>query len=88
MMASRAASRLRNAKANQVGIHSKPVGLLNVGGYYDPLLDMLDRSEREGFILPEHRRDLLCDSDPDQLLKLMKDHRPSEAAVRRWMRQE
>jgi len=72
----------------QVGIHSKPVGLLNVGGYYDPLLDMLDRSEREGFILPEHRRDLLCDSDPDQLLKLMKDHRPSEAAVRRWMRQE
>jgi hypothetical protein len=72
----------------QIGVHQKPVGLLNVHGYYDPLLDMLDRAEREGFIFPEHRRALLCASDPDRLLDLMKDNRPSEEAVKRWMRQE
>jgi len=72
----------------QVGLHTKPVGVLNVNGYYDPLLDMLDRCEREGFILPEHRRDLLSAADPERLLDLMNEHQPSEAAVRRWMRQD
>jgi uncharacterized protein (TIGR00730 family) len=71
----------------QIGIHRNPVGLLNVNGYYDLLLDMLDRAEREGFIFPEHRRALISASDPDRLLDLMKDNRPSEEAVKRWMRQ-
>jgi len=71
----------------QIGVHRKPVGLLNVNGYYDQLLDMLDRAEREGFIFPEHRHALLCASDPDRLLEAMKAHQPSEEAVKRWMRQ-
>jgi hypothetical protein len=70
-----------------IGVHRSPVGLLNVNGYYDLLLDMLDRAEREGFIFPEHRRALLSASDPERLLDLMKDSQLSEEAVKRWMRQ-
>ncbi len=71
----------------QIGEHRKPVGLLNVAGYYDPLLAMLDRAETEGFIFAEHRRALLCQADPDDLLDALEKHQPSEDAVRRWMRQ-
>jgi uncharacterized protein (TIGR00730 family) len=71
----------------QIGQHQKPVGLLNVDGYYDPLLAMLDRAVEEKFIFPEHRQALACAADPESLLRAMREHRPSEAAVRRWMRQ-
>ncbi len=71
----------------QIGAHSKPVGLLNIQGYYDPLLQMLDRAMEEKFLFPEHRRSLLCDSDPERLLEAMKNHQHPHEAVRRWMRQ-
>ena len=71
----------------QIGVHAKPVGLLNVGGYFDPLLTMLDRAEKEGFVFPEHRQSLLCASDPGALLDAMKNHEPPVEAVKRWMRQ-
>jgi uncharacterized protein (TIGR00730 family) len=72
----------------QIGEHSKPVGLLNVDGYYDALLAMLDRALEEKFLFPEHRRALLCHSQPELLLEAMKAFRPPLEAVRRWMRQE
>ncbi len=71
----------------QIGEHSKPVGILNVTGYFDPLLEMLDRAARENFIFPEHRAALLVASEPEELLEAMKGHRHSEEAVKRWMRQ-
>lgn len=40
----------------QLGIHSKPVLILNQGGYYDPLLAMLDRAVAEGFLKEQHRQ--------------------------------
>ena len=40
----------------QLGLHAKPVVLLNQNGYYDPLLTMLDRAMEEGFLKPQHRR--------------------------------
>ena len=70
----------------QIGVHSKPVGILNVNGYFDPLLVMLDRAEAQGFIFPEHRRGLLCAVEPDSLLGAMEAYRPSDEAVQRWMR--
>ena len=70
----------------QIGVHAKPVGLLNVSGYFDPLLAMLDRAEKEGFVFPEHRQSLLCASDPGALLDAMKNHEPPMEAVKRWMR--
>jgi uncharacterized protein (TIGR00730 family) len=71
----------------QIGQHQKPVGLLNVNEYYDPLLAMLDRAVEDGFLFAEHRRSLLCASDPDELLDSMSRYRHPAAAVRRWMRQ-
>jgi uncharacterized protein (TIGR00730 family) len=71
----------------QIGVHEKPVGVLNINGYYDSLLAMLDRAAAEKFLFPEHRRSLLCDSDPSRLLDSMKDHQHPHEAVKRWMRQ-
>ncbi len=72
----------------QIGEHCKPVGLLNVNGYYDSLLAMLDRALEEKFLFPEHRRALLCDSQPEELLDAMIAFQPPLEAVKRWMRQE
>jgi uncharacterized protein (TIGR00730 family) len=72
----------------QIGEHSKPVGLLNVNGYYDSLLKMLDRALEEKFLFPEHRRALLCSPLPDALLDAMKAYQPPLEAVKRWMRQD
>jgi hypothetical protein len=72
----------------QIGEHQKPVGLLNVAGYYDPLLTMLDRAEAAGFIFPEHRRALLCSASPEELFTLMSSYEHPLDAVRRWMRQK
>jgi uncharacterized protein (TIGR00730 family) len=72
----------------QIGEHQKPVGILNVDGYYDPLLDMLDRAVKEKFLFPEHRLSLLCETDPERLLEAMATHLYPHEAVQRWMRQE
>jgi hypothetical protein len=72
----------------QIGVHAKPVGLLNVNGYFDPLLAMLDRAEKEGFIFPEHRRSLLCAAVAEALLDAMAKFDPPLEAVKRWMRQK
>ena len=72
----------------QIGEHSKPVGLLNVNGYYDELLKMLDRAVEEKFLFPEHRRALLVDSEAEGLLEAMEGYRTPIEAVKRWMRQE
>jgi uncharacterized protein (TIGR00730 family) len=72
----------------QIGEHQKPVGLLNVDGYYNPLLEMLDRAVTEKLLFPEHRAALLCASEPEKLLDLMESHVYPHEAVRRWMKQE
>lgn len=53
---------------SQLGIHCKPCGLLNVNGYYDPLLDLADRAVSEGFLREVNRNLLLSDNDPERLL--------------------
>ena len=45
----------------QLGIHQKPVGLVNIAGFFDPLLAWLDRTVADGFLKPNHRR-LLIDA--------------------------
>jgi len=52
----------------QLGLHEKPHGLLNVGGYYDSLLTFFDNAVAEGFIRPAHRAMVLSGDDPDLLL--------------------
>jgi uncharacterized protein (TIGR00730 family) len=52
----------------QLGIHNKPCGLLNVSGYYDPLIQFLDQAVSEDFVKPKHRALLIVDHDPMKLL--------------------
>jgi hypothetical protein len=52
----------------QLELHERPVGLLNVAGYFDLLIAFLDRAVAEGFLRPEHRGLLLVDDDLDRLL--------------------
>lgn len=52
----------------QLGYHAKPVGLLNVAGYYDPLLAFLDRSVALGFVPPAQRALLQVEAQVDTLL--------------------
>ena len=68
----------------QLGIHQKPVGAVNVGGYFDALRELLERGVREGFIRREHR-DLLAFADtPGGLLDVFAQWRPP--ALRRvWL---
>ena len=54
-----------------LGIHAKPVGLLNVDGYYDDLLRFLDGSVDEGFFHPAHRTRLVSATSPEALLSLL-----------------
>ena len=53
----------------QLGLHAKPLGLLNVRGYYDPLIAALDHAAAQGFLKAEHRQILLVDTDVDALLE-------------------
>lgn len=60
----------------QLGSHDKPCGLLDVHGYYQPLLAFLDQAVAERFIAPEHRDMLLVATTPDELLARFRAHVP------------
>ncbi|MEO8008688.1 MAG: TIGR00730 family Rossman fold protein [Betaproteobacteria bacterium] len=64
---------------SQLGIHNKPSGLLNVCGYYDSLLAMLDHAVNERFLRPAHRALVLADSDADSLLQRLATFSPVQA---------
>src|SRR5262245_46874179 len=68
----------------QLGIHQKPVGVLNVAGYYDPMLQMIDQAIEEGFILPRYRNLFVASSSVDELLDLMGKYQPLEGLVQ-WI---
>jgi uncharacterized protein (TIGR00730 family) len=55
----------------QLGIQSKPCGILNIGGYFDPLIDLLDHFVEERFLRPEHRDQLVVDADPASLIEAL-----------------
>ena len=52
----------------QLGIHAKPIGLLNAKGYFDPLLALIQHTSEEGFISPTHKNILIQKSTPADLL--------------------
>ena len=64
----------------QLGIHAKPCGLLNVSGYYDPLIQFLDHAVSEDFIKPKHRALMIVEEEPEKLLdrfvKIWQSHAP------------
>ena len=65
----------------QIGLHHKPIGLLNVAGYFDALVGFIDHSVPEGFIRPQHRDLFLVDADIAQLLDRLADYQPPPSFV-------
>jgi uncharacterized protein (TIGR00730 family) len=64
---------------NQLHIVEKPVGLLNIKGFFDPLMKMLDKAVEEKFLRPEHRGILISEEDEAILLKRMNEYKPVSA---------
>jgi len=62
----------------QLGLHRKPCGLLNVAGYYDPLVALFDRAVSDGFIRAENRGIVVTESDPEALIHRLNE-RPATA---------
>jgi len=60
----------------QLGFHGKPVGLLNVAGFFDHLLTFLDHMSTTGFLKPEHRSSLITKTDPEALLQAIRAFQP------------
>jgi len=63
----------------QLEFHQKPIGLLNINGYYDALLTFFDQAVLAGFIKPEHLELLIVHHDPTELLKLLNNYTPKMA---------
>ncbi len=68
----------------QIGLHQKPVGLLNTHGYYNLLLAMIEQAQREGFIYDEHRALFNVEEQPATLLDALQNH-TSPAGLERWL---
>ena len=67
----------------QLGLHTKPCGLLNVAGYFDGLLSFLDHSIDERFVKPESRSMILVGRSPDELIDLLDGYVPQ--SVEKWI---
>jgi uncharacterized protein (TIGR00730 family) len=69
---------------SQLGLHRKPCGLLNVAGYYDPLVALLDRAVADGFVRPENRGIVVSEADPGTLVRRLvaEPAAPGAAAIR------
>lgn len=68
---------------NQLGVHSKPCGILDVEGFFDPLHQMLDDAVEQGFLSGEHRRMMVAERDPQRLLDRLAEWVP--ARVDTWL---
>ncbi len=71
----------------QIGLHSKPIGLLNSHHYFGPLLAMVEHARAEGFIYDEHRALFTWAESPAVLLDALASHRPPEG-LERWLRRD
>lgn len=67
----------------QLGFHRKPVGLLNVSGFYDSLLHFLAHMQGQRFLKPEHLESLQVAADPEDLLTRMAQFIPSPSS--KWL---
>lgn len=70
----------------QLGLHRKPCGLLNVAGYFDPLLQQMERAVAAGFVRAEHRDLFVVETEPKKLLQRLVKFTPPK--VEKWIRAE
>lgn len=69
----------------QLGISEKPCGLLNVDGFYDPLVQQLDLFQRERFLRKEHRDHLLVSNTPEELVGMLQAAMMAEREGQQWI---
>jgi hypothetical protein len=67
---------------SQLGLHAKPCGLLDVAGFFAPLVELFDRAVAERFLRAEHRALLIVDDDPERLLDRLAQ--PPGPVVGKW----
>ncbi|MBS1551091.1 MAG: TIGR00730 family Rossman fold protein [Bacteroidetes bacterium] len=67
----------------QLGIHSKPIGILNTDDYYTKLMDFIHHSVEQEFLKKENLDMIIVDTDPENLINRMKVYKPSE--VKKWI---
>ncbi len=70
----------------QLGLHQKPIGVLNVNGFYDDLLKMLQKMVSQGFLKQDNYNMLLVDNTIEGLLVKMKNYKPK--SVPKWIKKE
>lgn len=63
---------------SQLGYHNKPVGLLDVGGFYSGLRQFIDNVVDEGFLQPRHRAMLIVEKDPETMIDRIINYTPPE----------
>jgi uncharacterized protein (TIGR00730 family) len=68
----------------QLGLHAKPCGFLNVGGYFTPLVEMIARMVAEGFLAAPLAAMVAIEEQPEKLLARFKEYRPP---ARKWAAQ-
>ncbi len=67
----------------QLGIHKKPIGILNVAGYYTPLLNMVDHAVEAGFVQEVHKQLLISAPDAPSLIEKLMEYEPP-AFGKKW----
>jgi uncharacterized protein (TIGR00730 family) len=70
----------------QLGFHRKPIALLNVEGYFDPIIELIEHMAEEGFIKPEHRRVVMVSNSPADLLQRLPSYEAPD--VVKWVHKE
>ncbi len=68
----------------QLGLHRKPIAVLNIAGYFDGLLAFLDRARDEQLLRSEYRAMLLVETDPARLVALLRVQSPP--VVEAWLK--
>lgn len=71
----------------QIGLHTKPIGLLNTQGYYNPLITLVEHAREHGFIYTEHRELFTFAEHPADLFAAMSNHKHPEG-LERWVTRE
>ncbi|MFH6604209.1 TIGR00730 family Rossman fold protein [Maribacter algicola] len=70
----------------QLGLHQKPIGILNTNGFYDDLLKMLQKMVAQGFLKKENYKMILVDDEVEGLLQKMEDYKP--LPLPKWIKKE
>jgi predicted Rossmann-fold nucleotide-binding protein len=66
-----------------LGLHRKPIGFLNIRGYFDDLMKFVDHAVSQRFVRAEHRAMILSGDDPGELIVRLEAYHPPD--VEKWL---